>query len=135
MRRVKVVYSHAVQDSQDYASFDKGQDHVVSTLHFSLEIDGITYGNLRVEVRQPYGTDFEKEPLEVGRPVGDYPPLETWNYPAFRDLCERYYRSCVGTRGRDIHISGGTNIRMRNNKMGSPWVAEFEIPDAKSPAW
>ena len=133
MVKVTVMFQKMVQDTQDYQSFDKNEDHMVSTLFFSLETGRKRYGDLRVEVRQPYGTPFESEPLEVAKPVGTYPGL--WNHAAFRDLCEEYYRKLVGAKGSGIRIEGGQNIRMRNNTFILPWSGEFEAPESSGLSW
>ena len=54
-----------------------------------------------------------------------------FNYEAFRSIVEQYYRSLVGAGagagGSGIRISGGSNIRMRNNTFIQPATAEFEV--------
>ncbi len=133
MPRAKIIFHSLVQNSQDYESFDKREDHMVSLIKFSIEVGGKTYPNMKVELRQPYGTDYETEPLEVGGPKGPY--KGSWNHTAFADLCEKYYRSFVGSSGSGIRIAGGSNIRMRDNQFFSKMIAEFDIPEAGSDAW
>jgi hypothetical protein len=99
---------------------------MVSRVFFDLEIQGKLHSDLYTNVKQPVGGSFESSPLEVSRPVGYEGPF---NYEAFREIIEQYYRSQVGASGRAINIGGGGgNIRMRNNKLVNPVVKEIEIP-------
>ena len=98
-----------------------------------MDIGDKHFGGLSVEVRQPYGTDFESEPLEVSRVSGGY--SGPWNHAGFAELAKQYYRSASGSSGHAIRIQGGSNIRMRNNSFGSRQEAELEIPDEQGGAW
>ena len=133
MAKAKITFESVVQDSQEYATFEKSEAHMVSVIRFSMDIADKHFGGLSAEVRQPYGTDFESEPLEVGRISGGY--RGPWNHAGFSELAERYYRSLIGSAGRGIRIQGGSNIRMRNNSFGSRQEAELEIPDEQGGAW
>jgi hypothetical protein len=126
--KTKVTFIKGIQDSQDYGSTD---EHMVSRLFFDLEIGDKHYPALYVDIKQAVGADFEKTPLEIGRPHGYSGPL---NYSAFRDAAEDYYRGCVGRQGRGIHIAGGSNIRMRNNAFGISKTVEFET-DTDTTGW
>src|SRR6266571_981188 len=106
MKKVRVTFKECVQDSQDYGSDD---DHMVSRVFFSLEIEGRTYEGLHADVKQAVGSSFETGPIEVGPPAGaSY--RGPFNHSAFRAAVESYYRGLVGARGKGIRISGGTNI-------------------------
>ena len=131
--KAKILFKSLRQDSQDYATFARDDAHVVSVIQFNMQIGDRQVRDLSVEVRQPYGTDFESEPLEVSKISGDY--HGPWNHSGFADLCERYYRSLIGSAGRGIRIGGGGDIRMRNNTFGMPQQAELEIPDESGGAW
>ncbi len=130
--KAAILFNSLQQDSQDYGTFERSDAHVVSVIRFDMQVGPQQFRDLTVEVRQPYGTDFESEPLEVGRVAGYDGP---WDHAAFADLCERYYRSLVGSGGRGIRISGGSNIRMRNNTFAMPQQAELEIPGEAGGAW
>jgi hypothetical protein len=130
---LKITFESLLQDSQDYATFEQSDAHVVSVIRFSMDIAGKQFGGLSVEVRQPYGTDFESEPLEVSRVSGGY--RGPWNHSGFAELAERYYRSFIGLSGRGIRIQGGSNIRMRNNMFVSRQEAQLDIPDELGGAW
>jgi hypothetical protein len=133
MAKAKITFQSLQQDSQDHTTFEKNDAHVVSIIHFAMDLGGKHFDGLSVEVRQPYGTDFESEPLEVSRIAGDY--RGPWNHAEFAALCERYYRSLVGSSGRGIRIGDGSNIRMRNNTFAMPQQAELVIPDDQGGAW
>jgi len=133
MSKGKVTFQKLIQDSQDYSSFDKSQDHMVSTIHFILEVEGNRYDDMTVEVRQPYGTNYETEPIEVSEITGSY--KGAWNHHQFADLCEDYYRMLIGSSGHAIRVEGARNVRMRNNTISRTVVREIETPDESSAAW
>jgi len=107
----KVTFRKCVQDSQEYGSDD---EHMVSRVFFDMQIGGTIHKNLYTDVKQPVGGNFETTPLEVSWPKGYEGPF---NYDAFREAVERYYRSGFGSKGSAFHIEGGANIRMKNNVM------------------
>jgi hypothetical protein len=126
--KTKVTFTKCIQDSQDYGSTD---EHMVSRAFFDLEVGGKRYPGLHVDIKQAVGGDFEKTPLEVGTPQGYSGPL---SYSAFREAVEAYYRGCFGSQGKAIRISGGSNIRMRNNTAVIAKVVEFES-DTDTTGW
>lgn len=125
---VKVTFHKCIQDSQDYGS---DEEHMVSRIFFSLEIEGRKYENLHVDIKQSVGSNYESSPIEVYRPQGYQGPL---NYEAFRNAVEQYYRSLVGSTGSGIRIVGGTNVRMRNNVFIKEVTVEFPISE-RDTAW
>ncbi len=133
MSKAKINFQKIVQDSQDYGTFEKSDEHMVSIIHFTLEIKGNNYEDMKVEVRQPYGTNYESEPLEVGEIGGSY--RGAWNHREFADLCEEYYRNLIGSAGRGIRIEGAPNVRMRNNAFSARVIREIEIPEDSAAAW
>jgi len=124
--KAKITFQKCLQDSQDLGSDD---EHMVSRIYFSLEISGNTYENLYVDIKQTVGSDFETGPIEVGSPVGYKGPF---NYKAFRESAENYYRGLVGSQVRGIRIQGGSNIRMRNNTFVQNMNIEFEVGESDS---
>jgi hypothetical protein len=125
MANAQIFFHRCIQDSQDYGSND---EHMVSRVFFTLNYDGVVYENLYVDIKQPVGTDFETAPLEVGVPQGYRGPF---NHDAFREEVEKYFRGLVGSKGSGIRISGGSNIRMRNNQFVFPNMVEIEIQSSK----
>ena len=127
MATAKLFLRKLIQDSQDYGSND---EHMVSRVFFDLEIDGVKQEGLYANIKQPVGSSFESSPLEVSSPSNYKGPF---NYEAFRNIVEHYYRSLVGATGSGIHIAGGSNIRMRNNTFIQYEAHEFEVQIAGGP--
>jgi len=121
MAQAKIKLQRLVQDSQEYGSND---EHMVSRVFFDLEIDGTKYQGLHCDVKQMVGSSFETAPLEVSSPTGYKGPF---NHQAFQQIVEHYYRGLVGSQGRGIRITGGSNIRMQNNTFVQPNEATFEV--------
>ena len=121
MTTAKLSLNKLIQDSQDYGSND---EHMVSRVFFDIEIEGTKHEGIYADIKQPIGSSFESSPLEVSSPA-NY--RGAFNYEAFRSIVEQYYRSLVGAGGSGIRISGGSNIRMRNNTFIQPATAEFEV--------
>ncbi len=109
--KATITFSRCVQDSQDYGSDD---EHMISRVFFDLEVDGHAYPGLHVDIKQAVGS---------------------FNYTAFRDAVERYYRGLVGSTGSGIRIQGGTDIRMRNSTFVSTRAEVFEIDASSSGCW
>ena len=128
MPRARVTFHKLIQDSQDYGSND---EHMVSRVFFTLEVEGTSYEELYVDIKQPVGSDFEKGPLEVSHPQRYSGPF---NHQAFQKAVEAYYRGLVGASGSGIRIQGGGNIRMRNNTFVRETQVEFDV-SKESPAW
>jgi hypothetical protein len=127
--QAKIVLHKLIQDSQDYGSTD---DHMVSRVFFDLIIDDITYPDLYADLKQAVGGSFESSPIEVSKPMGYRGPF---NYDAFRDIAEYYYRSLIGSNGHGIHIAGGHDIRMTDNTFFEKLVREFEVDALPSGSW
>jgi hypothetical protein len=128
MPTAKVLFTHLIQDSQEYGS---DGEHMVSRAFFDLDIDGTAHSGLYCDIKQAVGSSFESGPLDVSTPVGYSGPF---NHQAFSEIAERYYRSLVGGAGHGIRISGGSNIRMTNNRFNAPMQAEFAV-DATGGGW
>ncbi len=128
MTKAKVVFRECLQNSQEYGSND---EHMVSRIFFDYEIAGKMHEGVYVDVKQTVGSSFDTSPLEVGSPVGYSGPL---NYIAFRDGVERYYRGLVGAQGSGIHVTGGSNIRMQNNRFVKSETIEFDV-DIPTRGW
>jgi hypothetical protein len=116
-----------VQDSQDYGSDD---EHMVSRVFFDMELEGKKFQDLYADIKQPVGGAFETSPLEVSRPANYKGPF---NHAAFSEIVEGYFRGLIGSGGSGIRISGGANIRMRNNTYMAPMTAKFEVNSSGGP--
>jgi len=121
MSKAKVVFFKCLQDSQELGSND---EHMVSRVFFTLEIDGQSFVNLYANLKQTVGDDYETGSIEVSQPQGYSGPL---NYEAFSNAAVKYYRSLVGSQGRVIRVEGSRNARMRNNTFMRMMEVEFDI--------
>lgn len=131
MSEATIIFNKVIQDAQNYESFNKNDDYMVSVIHFTLEVKDKQYENMQVEICQPYGTNYEREPIEVGEIIGTY--KGTWNHNQFANLCEQYYRNLIGSTGRSIR--GGRGGRMRNNSFISNLRVEMDIPEDGATSW
>lgn len=121
MSKVKIAFKKCIQDSQDFGSDD---EHMVSRIFFDLGIYGKIFPEIYVDVKQIVGGHFETDPIEVGKPIGYEGPF---NYAAFREEAERYYRGLVGSQGSGIRIAKGGHVRMRDNVFIKTVVVELDI--------
>ncbi len=129
MSQVTVIFHKCIQDSQDFGSDD---EHMVSRVFFTIEVEGNSYPDLYCDLKQTVGSNFESGPIEVGIPQGaKY--SGPFNYAAFREAVEQYYRSNVGSSGTGIKIgTGATNIRMRNNTYTKQVRVQFEASEQQT---
>jgi hypothetical protein len=86
------------------STFEPDESRIDSLIEFDLKIGDERLRDLNAEVRQPNGTDFQSQPLEVGNVVGYNGP---WNYEEFREFCGRYYRDVIGSSGMGLTINRG----------------------------
>ena len=127
MSTATVTFHKLIQEAQDVSSTDSKQNHVVSRVFFRLDLNDEHYADMSVILRQPFGTDYAKESIEVEKPFGSY--AGNWNHNAFTKIVEDYYRSAIGRQGRAMRIGPGSeNIRMRGNTIGFSKSYQLEIP-------
>ncbi len=86
------------------STFEPDENQIDSLIEFDLTIGDELLRDLRAEVRQLNGTDFQSQPLEVGNIIGYNGPV---NYEEFRMLCQRYYRDVIGSSGLGLSIKRG----------------------------
>ena len=120
MAKIKVIFQGLIQDSQEYGSDD---EHMISRVFFDLEIDGTKHEGDHTSIKQTVGSSIESAPLEVLPPANYNSPI---NFEAFHEAVEDYYRSLIGGQGSGIRITGGSNIRMQNNRFTKRVVVELE---------
>ncbi|MDP2951702.1 MAG: hypothetical protein Q8O76_00110, partial [Chloroflexota bacterium] len=84
MSKAKVTFHKLLQDSQQVGSDDQ---HMVSRVFFTLEVDGKPIGDLHADLKQAVGSDIEKGHIEVGFPEGYKGPF---NYGAFAGGATKY---------------------------------------------
>ena len=80
-------------NSQEYGG---DSAHVASRVFFDLDVEGESYPNLSVDVRQSVDPQSEKARLEISELHGYDGPL---NYEVFRGSLEFYYWQVVGGKG------------------------------------
>lgn len=125
MGTAKITFHKCIQDSQEYGSND---EHMGSRLFFTFELGNKKF-DLHADIKQAVGSSYETGTIEVGLPEGYKGPF---NYEAFRDAAEKYYRSLVGSSAKGINIQGSTNIRMRNNTFIQEMSAECEVAEGSA---
>ena len=125
MGTAKTTFYKCIQDSQDYGSDD---EHMVSRVFFILEIDDRKL-DLHTDIKQAVGSNYDAAQIEVSIPQ-DY--KGAFNYEAFREAAEKYYRGLVGSSATGINIQGGTNIRMRNNTFNKVMSVEFNVNEGSA---
>jgi hypothetical protein len=86
------------------STFEPDESCIDSLIEFDLKIGDKSSRGLRAVVRQPNGTDFQSQPLEVGNVIGYEGP---WNDEAFKETCGRYYRDIIGSSGIGVAIHRG----------------------------
>jgi hypothetical protein len=86
------------------STFEPNESQIDSLVEFDLKIGDRRLSDLSAEVRQLNGTDFQRQPLEVGNVIGYDGP---WNGGEFREFCERYYRDVIGSSGMGSAIHRG----------------------------
>jgi hypothetical protein len=86
------------------SAFKPDESQIDSLIEFDLTIGNERLMDLNAEVRQPNGTDFQSQSLEVGNIMGYNGP---WNNEEFREFCERYYRDVIGSSSMGRAIKRG----------------------------
>ncbi|MFC1539154.1 hypothetical protein ACFL6H_07010 [Candidatus Latescibacterota bacterium] len=128
MAKAHVLFKRIIVDSQNLQCFKPSDDHMISRLFFNLEVGGNHYTDMMVEVKQPYGTQYESEPLEVSMLIGPY--KGNWSHNYFNDIVENYYRSLIGKEGKLVKISeNARNTTFKNCTFELSKEIEFDIPD------
>jgi hypothetical protein len=104
--------------SQTIQSTGHSQDHLVARVYFDLVVNGREYTDACIECRQPFGTDYSVEPIEVR-----LAPESSYNGPfplnTFSGELDRYYRAHVGGSGRLIKYGLGMEINIEEAVMSS----------------
>ena len=110
MAAFKVTFHKLIQDSQDYGSDD---EHMVSRVFFSLDVDGKKVGDFFADLKQVVGGSADGGDIEVGPPHG-YDG--SFNHQGFADAARRYFQINVGSQASGIRLGPGVRgLRMRNN--------------------
>lgn len=127
MKTAKIEFHKCIQDSQEYGSDD---EHMVSRVFFTFELDEKKV-EMNADIKQIAGGSYDSDPIEVRLPLGI---VGDFNYKAFCEAVESYYRSIVGSNPSFLVITGSSNMRMRNNEYGFKLTFEFPV-DENGFAW
>ena len=129
MSQISVTFHKLIQDSQEFGSDD---EHMVSRAFFKIEVEGNSYPDMYCNLKQTVGSDFESEPIEVGTPQGaGY--SGPFNYDAFRQAVEDYFRGNFGPTGSGIGFGAGAkNIRMYHNTIYKQVQVQFEASEQET---
>lgn len=122
--KIKVQFTTCIQDSQEAQAQNPDHDHLVSRVVFNLETEGLTFSGLWADLRQPYGTNYAKEPIEVGRPQGA--DIRPFNQEAFSDAAEEYYRENLGQMAGPVTSAGGARTFLNSIFIRRSRVYDFE---------
>jgi hypothetical protein len=95
---------------------------MVSRVFFSLYVDGTKAGDFSADLKQVVGGKYDSGDIEVSKPLG-YDGA--FNHQNFSEAAKKYFLSLVGPHGSGIRITGGGNIRMRNNRFGQETRYDF----------
>jgi hypothetical protein len=108
MANFTVKFHKVVLDSQELGT----DEHMVSQLFFSLEVEGENVGEYTANLKQTVGSEFTDANIEVGSPNNYKGPF---NYGGFSEVARQYFNNNVGAYGRGIKIEGKSKqVRMRN---------------------
>ena len=129
MRIANITFKKTITHRQVYNSFDIDSNYMVSTISFNLDVDGNSYTDMEVEVRQPYGCNYMEEPLEVARMTGEY--KGDWSFNDFGNLCDEYYRICIGSEASGIHFGKQATVIITDNTIliTPPVLRTITIPE------
>ncbi len=128
MRKARVNFHKIIVDSQEYGSDD---EYMVSRVFFDLEIGGQKYSGPYADIKQTVGGSFNTTPIEVGSPPGYKGPF---NYIAFREAVEKYYRSLVSANESLLSLKG-KRTRLKEIELVKEHSVEFEVGGGDIAGW
>ena len=109
-----------VQDSQEYGSTD---EHMVSRVFYSIDVDGVSKGDDYSDIKQIVGSAYSSDNMEVSPPHEYRGP---YDHNTFSNEIAGYFCKCVNSSGAMISL-GTANVRMRNNTFVMPYHFQFEV--------
>jgi hypothetical protein len=119
MPNFRVKFHKVLQNSQELGSDD---EHMVSQVFFTLEVDGESVGEHTATLKQTVGSDFDEANIEVG-PPSNYEG--TFDHEGFSTVARQYFNNNIGAYGRGMRIEGQPrNIAMAG---GQPFRAAPEF--------
>jgi hypothetical protein len=125
MPLLSINFKKCVQDSQEYGSTD---EHMVSRVFFSIDVDGVPKGDYFSDIKQIVGSAYSSGNMEVSRPHDYRGP---YDHEQFSNEVAGYFCKFVNSSGAMISLGNATNVRMMNNTFTFPYQFQFE---AEGPA-
>ena len=116
MSKAKVTFKHLIPDIKEFGSDD---EHMGSRIFFDLEIGGEESKGLYVDVKHKRGVKLETISIEISSPHGYEGPF---NYTAFHDEVEKYYRSCLGPS-----LASDVPVFIKGVAIVKEMACEFEV--------
>jgi len=118
--RAKVILRRWSQVSQELGTND---EHMISSVLFSIEIGDNVYNDLTVDIKQTVGSNYLTDPIEVGQPRDYNGPF---NHDAFRREVEDYHRNRLRGLVKGIETGGG-RWRFQNNTFETDSVFYMDV--------
>jgi hypothetical protein len=118
-KRVRIKLNKCIQNSQEVGSDDS---HMMSRVFFEIVVNGNKKGSFYSDIKQPVGSEYNGEDLEVSVPEGYKGPFD---HARFARGIRNYYQRLVGPKGSAISYGGTKNLVMKNNTI--VMAAEFEF--------
>jgi hypothetical protein len=120
MTTVKVTFHKIVVDEQVLGGKD---ECILSTLFFTLEMNGKKHENLSVALKQVVGTTYNEKAIEVGSPTEYKGPF---NYDHFRKAASDYYRVDAGAFASLLRVYESNTVNLK--RMTFEQEVTFEMP-------
>jgi hypothetical protein len=118
-KRVRVKLKKCIQNSQEAGSDDS---HMISRVFYEIVVNGNKQGNFYSDIKQPVGSEYNAEDLEVTVPTEYKGPFD---HERFANGIRNYYQRLVGPKGSAISYGGTKSVAMKNNTI--MMHAEFEF--------
>lgn len=125
----KFIFDCIKQGTHVLGTDRNGRDRMSAAIYFSVLYNDKLYVGGVVELNQPFGSDYEGDPIECHRPSmpQSMPRKLSPRHDDLNQAAERYYRAHVGSNSRSIGISKhARDVHMEGNMIISR--AEFELP-------
>lgn len=103
--------------------FGSDETHIGSRIFFDLAVEGVSYANLYVDVRQRVDDETDQHPLLVSRPQKYEGPFNT---SVFQGLVEFYYRHAVGAKWSMFGMKG-IGMRLEGWTVEQEMLVQFEV--------
>lgn len=127
-----VIFNYCEINSMRINPMAPNQEHLISRVSFHFLMNYQNHDAL-VEVRQPFGTNYLAEPLEVRLPE-DAPYRGPFPLQSFSNALDQYYRACIevalAALGLPTNRAVNVSITLQNGRIDrrdGPYA--FELPE------